>query len=57
MALDCLSRTKKDMLLSGIEDSKMIISSLYKTVQKAIEMRYIISSGPFVYYIVQEVNE
>lgn len=54
--LDCLSRTKRNVLSSAIERAKTITTTLFKTVQSALDMKHIISAGPFVYYIVQEVS-
>ncbi|XP_050315859.1 cell division control protein 45 homolog [Anthonomus grandis grandis] len=54
LALDCLSRTKMDVVNSAIERSKIIVKSLFKTVQGALDMKQIITAGPFVYYVIQE---
>lgn len=56
MALDCLSRTKKEVLTSSIDRAKGISTTIFKIVQSALDMKHIISAGPFVYYIVQEVH-
>ncbi|KAK4878289.1 hypothetical protein RN001_010795 [Aquatica leii] len=53
-ALDCLSRSHKNLLNAAIEKAKGITVSLFKTVQAALDMKRIISAGPFIYYIVQE---
>ncbi|XP_018329160.1 cell division control protein 45 homolog [Agrilus planipennis] len=54
LALDCLSRTKKEVLHSALERAKNIITTLFKTVQNALDMKRVISAGPFLYYIIQE---
>lgn len=54
-ALDCLSRNKKEILVNAIEKAKTITKTLFKTVQSALDMKQIITAGPFVYYIIQEV--
>ncbi|KAF5301095.1 hypothetical protein FQA39_LY10914 [Lamprigera yunnana] len=54
IALDCLSRSHKNLLNAAIEKGKGVMLSLFKTVQAALDMKRIISAGPFVYYIVQE---
>ncbi|KAJ8956232.1 hypothetical protein NQ318_014963 [Aromia moschata] len=53
-ALDCLSRTKKEVIDNAVERAKIITKTLFKTVQSALDMKQIISAGPFIYYIVQE---
>ncbi|CAH1118663.1 unnamed protein product [Phaedon cochleariae] len=54
LALDCLSRSKKEVLDGAIERAKVIAKTLFKTVQSALDMKQIINAGPFVYYIIQE---
>ncbi|XP_030747406.1 cell division control protein 45 homolog [Sitophilus oryzae] len=54
LALDCLSRNKKEIIDNAIEKAKIVAKSLFKTVQNALDMKQIINAGPFVYYIVQE---
>ncbi|XP_053987531.1 cell division control protein 45 homolog isoform X1 [Hylaeus volcanicus] len=53
-ALDCLSRTKKDILESGIEKAKFMLSSIFKTAQGILQMKQIRSAGPFLYIIIPE---
>lgn len=53
-ALDCLSRSHRYILNGAIEKAKGITISLFKTIQAALDMKKIISAGPFIYYIVQE---
>ncbi|XP_019869909.1 cell division control protein 45 homolog [Aethina tumida] len=54
LALDCLSRTKKEVTENAIEKAKIITKTVFKTVQSALDMKQIITAGPFVYYIIQE---
>ncbi|KAL1502492.1 hypothetical protein ABEB36_007627 [Hypothenemus hampei] len=54
LALDCLSRKKPDVINNAIERAKIIVRTLFKTVQSALDMKQIITAGPFVYYIIQE---
>ncbi|XP_018560967.1 cell division control protein 45 homolog [Anoplophora glabripennis] len=54
LALDCLSRNKKEVIDNAIERAKLIMKTLFKTVQSALDMKQIIIAGPFIYYIIQE---
>jgi cell division control protein 45 len=54
VALDCLSKIKKEVISKGIERAKIITTTMFKTVQGAIDMKQIITAGNFVYYIIQE---
>ncbi|XP_076160041.1 cell division cycle protein 45 isoform X2 [Ptiloglossa arizonensis] len=53
-ALDCLSRTKKDVLESGIEKAKLMLSNIFKTAQSILQMKQIRSAGSFLYVIIPE---
>ncbi|CAG9770153.1 unnamed protein product [Ceutorhynchus assimilis] len=53
-ALDCLSRTKIDVINNALERAKIIVQSLFKTVQSALDRKQIITAGSFVYYVIQE---
>ncbi|KZC14878.1 PREDICTED: cell division control protein 45 homolog [Dufourea novaeangliae] len=53
-ALDCLSRTKKDVLEGGIEKAKLMLSSVFKTAQGVLQMKQIRSAGSFLYIIIPE---
>lgn len=53
-ALDCLSRTKKDILESGIERAKLMLSSIFKIAQSILQMKQIRSAGSFLYIIIPE---
>ncbi|XP_050425869.1 cell division control protein 45 homolog isoform X2 [Adelges cooleyi] len=52
--LDSLSRSKKDLLDQGIEKAKWILTNMFRHVQAALDMKQIVSAGPFYYFIVQE---
>ncbi|RZB40478.1 cell division control protein 45 -like [Asbolus verrucosus] len=54
LALDCLSRGKKEVVNNAIERAKIITKTMFKTVQGAIDMKQIITAGNFIYYIIQE---
>uniref|UniRef100_A0A6P7FIP6 Cell division control protein 45 homolog isoform X2 n=1 Tax=Diabrotica virgifera virgifera TaxID=50390 RepID=A0A6P7FIP6_DIAVI len=54
LTLDCLSRTKREILSSAIDRAKDISKTIFKTVQSALDMKQIITAGPFVYFIIQE---
>lgn len=56
LALDCLSRSKPEVTNNALERAKVVVKALFKTVQSALDMKQIINAGPFVYYIIQEVN-
>lgn len=56
LALDCLSRSKSEVTNNALERAKVVVKALFKTVQSALDMKQIINAGPFVYYIIQEVN-
>ncbi|ENN71751.1 hypothetical protein YQE_11571, partial [Dendroctonus ponderosae] len=53
-ALDCLSRSKVEVMNNAMERAKNIARTLFKTVQSAVDMKQIITAGPFVYYIIRE---
>ncbi|XP_033339135.2 cell division cycle protein 45 [Megalopta genalis] len=53
-ALDCLSRTKKEILQTGIEKAKLMLSSIFKTAQSILQMKQIRSAGSFLYVIIPE---
>ncbi|XP_043495976.1 cell division control protein 45 homolog isoform X2 [Polistes fuscatus] len=53
-ALDCLSRTKKELLENGIEKAKLMLSNIFKTAQIILEMKQIINTGSFLYIVVPD---
>lgn len=56
IGLDSLCRTHRGVLNAAIDKSKHLIMSMFKTVQGALDMKKVISAGPFMYFIIQEVN-
>lgn len=56
-ALDCLSRTNQQITDHAIERAKIVVKTLFKTVKSALDMKQIITAGPFVYYIIKDVSE
>ncbi|KAL6254953.1 cell division control protein 45 homolog [Pogonomyrmex barbatus] len=55
-ALDCLSRTKKDVLESGIEKAKLMLHNIFKTAQSILEAKQVKNFGSFLYLNVPEGN-
>ncbi|XP_050472079.1 cell division control protein 45 homolog [Bombus huntii] len=53
-ALDCLSRTKKDILESGIEKAKLMLKTIFKTAQSILQLKEIKHIGSFLYIIIPE---
>ncbi|KAK2575020.1 hypothetical protein KPH14_008767 [Odynerus spinipes] len=53
-ALDCLSRTKKEILDNGIEKAKLMLSNVFKTAQTILEMKQIMNTGSFLYIVVPD---
>nr|CAD7442212.1 unnamed protein product [Timema bartmani] len=53
-AMDCLSRQKKGMLDDGIDKAKLVLICIFKQVQNLLDMKQVVSAGPFVYVILQE---
>ncbi|KAK9876014.1 hypothetical protein WA026_011131 [Henosepilachna vigintioctopunctata] len=53
-AMECLPRPKKEILTVGVGRAQTLFKVMFKIVQSALEMKQIISAGPFVYYIIQE---
>ena len=49
-------RTKKDLIDDGIQKSKKFLIAMFKQVQNALDMRQVISAGPFFYVVIQEVS-
>nr|CAD7415886.1 unnamed protein product [Timema cristinae] len=54
IAMDCLSRQKKGMLDDGIDKAKLVLICIFKQVQNLLDMKQVVSAGPFVYVILQE---
>nr|XP_012231749.1 PREDICTED: cell division control protein 45 homolog isoform X2 [Linepithema humile] len=55
-ALDCLSRTKKDVLEGGIEKAKLMLLNIFKTAQSILEAKQVKKFGSFLYLEVPEGN-
>ncbi|GAB1869359.1 Cell division control protein 45 homolog [Camponotus japonicus] len=55
-ALDCLSRTKKDILESGIEKAKLMLHNIFKTAQSILEAKQVKNFGSFLYLNVPDGN-
>jgi len=55
-ALDCLSRTKKDVLESGIEKAKLMLHNIFKTAQSVLEAKQVKNFGSFLYVNVPDGN-
>ncbi|KAE8747250.1 hypothetical protein FOCC_FOCC006042 [Frankliniella occidentalis] len=53
-AMDALSRSKKNLLEDGIEKAKLMLTSIFKMVQGALDMQMVVSGGPFLYFVIQE---
>ncbi|XP_071448319.1 cell division control protein 45 homolog [Hetaerina americana] len=53
-ALDCLSRSQKDILTGGIEKAKRLLECIFKQVQTSLDMSQVLSAGPFLYLVIQE---
>jgi hypothetical protein len=51
----CFFRQKKCVLEEGIAKAKRMLTCIFKQVQAALDMHQVISAGPFVYLILQEV--
>lgn len=50
------SRIRKDLLSVGIEASKKFLTCMFSHVQTALDMKQVISAGPFLYFVLQEVR-
>uniref|UniRef100_A0A1B0BDI7 Cell division control protein 45 homolog n=1 Tax=Glossina palpalis gambiensis TaxID=67801 RepID=A0A1B0BDI7_9MUSC len=55
-ALDSLSRNHKDILIAGIEGSKLLHQAIFKQVQSSLESHQIFSTGSFLYFILNQEN-
>lgn len=55
-ALECLSRSKKSTLESGIGKAKVLLDAIFKQVKTSLEMQQVFSAGPFLYLILQDEN-
>lgn len=55
-ALEGLSRSRKELLDSGIEKAKLLLDAIFKHVKTSLESKLVHSSGSFLYIIFQEEN-
>lgn len=55
-ALDCLSRTKKDILENGIEKAKLMLLNIFKTAKNILETKQVKNFGSFLYLSVPDGN-
>lgn len=53
-ALDSLSRPKVELLERGIGRAKELLGLVFKQVQNFLDMRLVVSAGPFLYAIMQD---
>ncbi|KAG8237994.1 hypothetical protein J437_LFUL017714, partial [Ladona fulva] len=53
-ALDCLSRSQKEILIGGIEKAKKLLECIFKQVQSSLDMSQVLSAGPYLYLVIQE---
>uniref|UniRef100_T1IT13 Cell division control protein 45 homolog n=1 Tax=Strigamia maritima TaxID=126957 RepID=T1IT13_STRMM len=53
-AVDCLARSKSDILYKGLDSAKHQLSLIYRQVQTFIDSGQVISTGPFFYANIQE---
>ncbi|XP_054283737.1 cell division control protein 45 homolog isoform X1 [Macrosteles quadrilineatus] len=53
-AVACLSRQHRTVLEEGIERAKKLLTILYRQTHNALDMKQIISAGPFLYMVIQE---
>lgn len=53
-ALDSLSRDKIEVLESGIDKGKAKLNLIMQQVQTFLDLRTIVSAGPFLYAVIQE---
>lgn len=56
-ALDSLSRSHRNVLEEGIEKCKSVLVTIFRQVQVLLEMRQVISAGPFLYLVLQEGSQ
>ncbi|EDW78297.1 uncharacterized protein Dwil_GK16247 [Drosophila willistoni] len=53
-AADALNRQQKQLLNAGIDNAKLLHSSIFRQVQSSLESHQIHSTGSFFYYVLQE---
>ena len=52
----CKPRSKKNLLEEGIEKAKLMLTGIFKMVQTSLDMQMVVSAGPFLYLVIQEVS-
>ncbi|CAB0017549.1 unnamed protein product [Nesidiocoris tenuis] len=52
--IDSLSPHKYQLIVAGIEKCKKLFTSIIRLVQSMLDMKQIISAGPFLYFIINE---
>lgn len=55
-ALDGLSRNNKSILEKGISKAKVLLDAIFRQVKTSLEMKQVLSAGPFLYLILQDEN-
>lgn len=53
-ALDCLSRSKYNLLNLGIDKAKKLLIMIYNDAQGIIDLNQVINAGPFLYFVYNE---
>lgn len=53
-ALDCLTRTKPELIESGLDKIKCLFENCFKLMKMALDQKKIFSAGPFLYFIIHE---
>lgn len=53
-SIDSLSPHKYQLIVNGIEKCKKLLTSITRLVQSMLDMKQIISAGPFLYFIINE---
>ncbi|KAK2723683.1 hypothetical protein QYM36_002129 [Artemia franciscana] len=53
-AMDCLTRSKTDLLENGIERAKLLLSAIYRQVHTLLDMNQVFAAGPFLYAVLLE---
>lgn len=54
--MDCLSRSQRGLLENGIEQAKQMLTVIFRQTQTTLETHQVMSAGPFLYLILDEVN-
>lgn len=54
--MDCLSRSQRGLLENGIEQAKKMLTVIFRQTQTTLETHQVMSAGPFLYLILDEVR-